>query len=73
MTLIDLVRSNSPYFAFFSPNAIDFDPDYIIVVKGRPIRSVKYCLMQSSTFGENYNASSSAVSLRQLNILQLKR
>jgi len=33
------------------------------VVEDRPIMSVKYCL-QSSTFGENYNAACSAVSLR---------
>jgi len=44
MTLNDLERRNSPYFAFFSPNSIDFQADYITVVEDRPIMSVKYCL-----------------------------
>jgi len=44
MTLNDLERRNSPYFGFFSPNLIDFPADYIIVIKDRPIMSVKYCL-----------------------------
>jgi len=48
----------------FSPNSIDFQADYITVVEDRPIISVKYCLpVQSSTFGQNYNASCSTVSL----------
>jgi len=38
------VRRNSPYFAFFSPNSIDFQADYITVVEDRPIMSVKYFL-----------------------------
>jgi len=29
----------------FSPNFIDFQADYITVVKDRPIMSVKYCLL----------------------------
>jgi len=29
---------------FFSPNSTDFQADYITVVEGRPIMSVKYCL-----------------------------
>jgi len=29
MTLNDLERRNSPYFAFFSPNSIDFQVDYV--------------------------------------------
>jgi len=50
---------------FFSPNSTDFQADYITVVEDRPTMSVKYCLLvQSSTFGENYNAPCSAVSLR---------
>jgi len=36
MTLNDLERRYSPYFAFFSRNLIDFQADYITVVK--------YCL-----------------------------
>jgi len=44
MTLNDLERRNSPYFAFFPPNSKDFQADYIAVVEGRPIMSVKYCL-----------------------------
>jgi len=45
MTLNDLERRNSPYFAFFfAPNSTDFKADYTTVVKDRPIMSVKYCL-----------------------------
>jgi len=44
MTLNNLERRNSPYFAFFSPNSTDFQADYIIVVEDRPVMSVKYCL-----------------------------
>jgi len=44
MTLNDLERRNSPYFAFFSPNSIAFQVDYIRVIEARPIMSVKYCL-----------------------------
>jgi len=43
MTLNDLERRNSPYFAFFSPNYIDFQADYVTVVEYMPIMSVKYC------------------------------
>jgi len=38
MTLNDLERRDSPYFAFFSPNLTHFQADYITVVKDR------YCL-----------------------------
>jgi len=63
MTLNDLERRNSLYFAFFSPNSTDFQADYITVVEDRPIMSVKYVSQfQSSTFGENYNAPCSTVS-----------
>ena len=41
MTLNDLERRNSPYFAFFSPNSIDFQADYITVVEERLTMSVK--------------------------------
>jgi len=44
MTLNDLERRNSPYFAFFSRNSTDFQADYITVVEDRPIMSIKYCL-----------------------------
>jgi len=44
MTLNDLERHNSPYFAFISPNSIDFQADYVVVVVYRPVMSVKYCL-----------------------------
>jgi len=43
MTLNDLERRNSPYFAFFR-NSTDFEADYITVVEDRPIMFVKYCL-----------------------------
>jgi len=39
MTLNDLERRNSPYFAFLR-NSTDFQADYITVVEV----SVKYCL-----------------------------
>jgi len=44
ITLNDLERRNSPYFAFFSANSTDFQADYITVVEDRPIMSLKYCL-----------------------------
>jgi len=41
----------------FTWNLTDFQANYITVVEGRPIMSVKYCLPVSVfTFGENYNA-----------------
>jgi len=43
MTLNDLERRNSPYFAFFT----EFDnlqADYVTVVEDNPIIFVKYCL-----------------------------
>jgi len=43
MTLNDLERRNSLYFAFFTKSD-RFQADYIIVVEDRPIMSVKYCL-----------------------------
>jgi len=43
MTLNDLERRNSPYFAFL-PNSIALQDDYVTVVEDRPIMSVKYCL-----------------------------
>jgi len=43
MTLNDLERHNSPYFAFFSRNSTDFQADYMTVVADRPIMFVKYC------------------------------
>jgi len=35
MTLYDLERRNSLYFAFFSPNSIALQADYITVVESR--------------------------------------
>jgi len=65
MTLNDLERRNSVYYAFFSRNSTDFQADYITVVEDRPIMSVNIVSeFQSSTFGENYSAPCSAVSLR---------
>jgi len=61
MTLNDLERRSSPYFAFFSPNSIDFQANYITVVEDGPTMSVKYCLPVSVP---NYNAPCSAVSQR---------
>jgi len=43
MTLNDLERCNSPYFAFLR-NSTDFQADYITVVEDRPITSVNHCL-----------------------------
>jgi len=40
MTLNDLKRRNSPYFAFFAPNLIALQADYVTVVEHRPIISV---------------------------------
>jgi len=44
MTLNDLERHNSPYFAFFSLNLIALLANYVTVVEDRPKMSVKYCL-----------------------------
>jgi len=44
VTLNDLERRNSSYFAFFSRNSTDFQANYITVVEDRPIMFVKYCL-----------------------------
>jgi len=41
MTLDDLERRNSPYFAFFH-GIRHFQADYITVVEDRPIMFVKY-------------------------------
>ena len=40
MTLNDLERRNSPYFA----NSIALQADYVTVFKDIPIMSIKYCL-----------------------------
>jgi len=54
MTLNDFERRNSPYFAFFSPNSITLQADYVTVVEDRPIMSVKlFSQFQSSAFGQN--------------------
>jgi len=60
MTLNDIERRNSPYFAFFSLNPIALQADYVTVVENRPIMSVKYCLpLLAKT-----NAPCSVVALR---------
>jgi len=61
MTLNDLERRNSPYFAFFSPNSIALQAGYVAVVEDRPIMSVKYCL-PVPVFHFKNNAPCSAVS-----------
>ena len=43
MTLNDLERRNSPYFAFLR-NSADFQADYMTVVEDRPVMSVNHCL-----------------------------
>ena len=43
MTLNDLERRNSPYFAFLR-NSTDFQADYMTVAEDRPIMSVNHCL-----------------------------
>jgi len=47
MTLNDLERRNSSYFAFLW-NSTDFQADYITVVEDRPIMSVKILSPSSS-------------------------
>jgi len=60
----------APILRFFSSKLIDFQADYITVVEYIPIVSVKYCLpVPASTFGQNYNAPGSAITLRLLSIL----
>jgi len=44
MTLNDLERRNSPYFAFFSPNSIVLLANYVIVVEDKTYNVLKYCL-----------------------------
>jgi len=44
MTLNDVERRISPYFAFFSPNSIALLANHVTVVEDRPVMSVKYCL-----------------------------
>jgi len=43
MTLNDLERRNSPYFAFLWIST-DFQVDYMTVVEDRPIMFVNHCL-----------------------------
>ena len=65
MTLNDLERRNSPYFAFFSLNSIVLRTNYAIVVEDRPIMSVNIVSQfQSSMLGIANLPCSSAVSLR---------
>ena len=41
---IALEGRNSPYFAFFSPNSIALQAEYVTVVEDTPVVAVKYCL-----------------------------
>jgi len=69
MTLNELDRRNSLYFACFSQNSIALQADYLIVVEDRP----NVCKILSLSFSRlllaKTDAPCSAVSLRQLNIL----
>jgi len=42
MALNDLERRNSPYFAFFSPNSIALQADYVTVVEDNNITFIEY-------------------------------
>jgi len=54
MTLNDLERRNSPYFAFFPLNSTALLANYIAVIEDRPIMSVNVVSQfQSCTFGHN--------------------
>jgi len=64
MTLNDLERRNSTYCAFFSLNSIALLHNYVAVVEGRPIMSVKYCPPGSSLPLLAIYPPFSAVSLR---------
>ena len=48
MTLNDLERRNSPYFAFLR-NSTDFQADHMTVVEDRPIINVRKSLSPSSS------------------------
>ena len=43
LTLNDLERRNSPYFAFFSPNSIALLANYITMVEGGTYTVPKHC------------------------------
>jgi len=47
MTLNDLQRRISSYFAFFSPISIALLTNYVAVVEDKPMMSVKYRLAVS--------------------------
>ena len=64
ITLNDLERRNSPYFAFFSPNLTDFHADYITVVEVKTYNVRKLLSPSYSYYWLDYNASCSTVSLR---------
>ena len=54
MTLNDLERRNSPYFAFL-PNLIALQADYVTLVEHRPLMSINIVSQfQYFTFGQNY-------------------
>jgi len=39
VTLNDFERRNDRYIAFFSPNSVDLEADYVKVVEDRPTQS----------------------------------
>ena len=49
MTLNDLERRNSPYFAFFLRNSTDFQADYMTVIEDRPIMSINHKSLSPSS------------------------
>jgi len=63
MTLTDLERRNSPYYAFFPPNWIALLANYVTVVEDRPIMSVDVVFQFQSSLLVITNPLCSAVSL----------
>jgi len=63
VTLNDLERRNSPYFAFFSPNSIVFQADYVTAVEDRPVCKISSPSPSLPLLAKT-NPPCSAVSLR---------
>ena len=63
ITVNDLERRNGPYFAFFSPNSIPLQADYVTVGKTYNVRKILSCSSSLSLLTKT-NAPCSAVSLR---------
>jgi len=64
MTLNDLERRNSPYFAFFFNEFDCLSGHYVTVVQDGRIMFVKYCLSITVPLLDISNPLCSAVSLR---------